>query len=224
MKKVLLMMLVLAMAVSIVACGSANNNDDVNDNVNDDNGVVDNVDNDDNANVDDENDDNADAEGKEETPADVSTLDVLDAAFAGYSDEDKIYYMGGYYDNFVEGAPAVFDFTNTDNLANLLIVPESVAPYIDDCASLYNAMNFNNFTCGSYHIADAANVETFINAYKENLAGHHWMCGFPEVLKVATIGENNVVITFGATDIVNAFYDALTSVYPDAVVTESPIE
>lgn len=225
MKKVLLVMLALAMSATMVACGSANN-DDVNDNVNDNNGVVDGVENDDNANVDDENGDNAnvgDAENNEEATATVGALELLESAWANFDEENKLYYMGGYYDNFVEQAPAAFDHTNTDNLANLLIVPADAAAYLDDCASLFHAMNFNNFTCGSYHVADTANVETFISLVKDSIANNQWMCGFPEVLDVITVGENNVVIVFGDSTLVSDFTTALLVSYPDAVITESYI-
>lgn len=222
MKKLLLIMLALALTLTMVACGANNDNE-----VDDNNDVVaGGVENDDNANADDENGDNAnvdDVENNEEASATVGALELLESAWANFDEENKLYYMGGYYDNFVEQAPAAFDYSNTDNLATLLIVPADAAAYLDDCASLFHAMNFNNFTCGSYHVADAANVETFISLVKDSIANNQWMCGFPEVLDVITVGENNVVIVFGDSTLVSDFTTALLVFYPDAVITESYI-
>lgn len=204
MKKIALILLVLAMALSMVACGNNNNADN-----GENNAVVDDTNNNEN-NV-------------EETPAEsLAALDVLNAAWEKYSDDEKVYFMGGDYDAFAEG-PGVFNHENAEYLAGLLIVPADAVQYIDEAASLFHSMNFNNFTCGSYVIADSANVDTFVSLMNDAIMNNQWMCGFPEVLSVVKVGENNVVITFGNSDLVNLIETRLVEVYPDAVVTQEPI-
>lgn len=204
MKKIILIMLVLAMALSMVACGNNNNADNGNNDA-----VVDDTNNNEN-NV-------------EETPAEpLAALDVLNAAWEKYTEDEKVYFMGGDYDNFTQG-PGVFNHENAEYLAGLLIVPADAVQYISETASLLHNMNLNSFTCGSYVIADAANVDTFISLMQDAIKNNQWMCGFPEVLSVVKVGENNVVITFGNTDLVNLIETRLVEVYPDAVTTQEPL-
>ena len=50
-----------------------------------------------------------------------------------------------------------------------------------------------------------------------------WMCGFPDKLVIATLG-NYVVSCYGAEDLVDTFRDKLIAAYADAaVVCDEPI-
>ena len=89
---------------------------------------------------------------------------------------------------------------------------------IDDAASLIHAMNANTFTGSAFHLSDPKTLNTFADSLKESILGNQWMCGFPEVLLLAQIGDDYVVSAFGNTDLINYFKTQLTDQYPSAVI------
>ncbi len=212
MKRILTLILVLVMSLSLVACGSTDNTNDTNTN--------DNV-------VEDNNQNEAPSEPVVDEPAkELTALDVLNAAYEKFPEEEQGAFLGGDYDNMnydVKG-PQVFNHENVEYMAGLLIASADATAMVDGAASLFHMMNYNNFTCGSFHIADAANVEAFVASMKDSIMNNMWMCGFPEVLVITQIGENNVVVNFGLTDMVNNMKYRLVEAFPEAVVlVEEPI-
>ena len=49
------------------------------------------------------------------------------------------------------------------------------------------------------------------------VANNQWMCGMPEKMIIAEIGEY-VLVCFGINDAINPFETALNSVYADATI------
>ena len=121
-----------------------------------------------------------------------SALELLQTVWNSYGEGDKFYAMGGNYNedealnNNVENAPGK-QALDDDGLTTKLMVPSAQVANIAEAASLMHGMMANNFTCGAYHVADAANVETVVNGIKEATLNNQWMCGFPEKLIVVTV-------------------------------------
>ena len=151
-------------------------------------------------------------------------LDILNTVWATYGDEEKFFAMGGDYVNNVMDAPGKCDVSSSDNYAGLLVFPADNADMIDDAASLIHAMNANTFTGAVYHVADAANTAVLTEAIKTNIMNNQWMCGFPEKLLIATLGDSYIVTAFGAADIVDNFQQKLVSCYDiTTIVCDEPI-
>lgn len=128
---------------------------------------------------------------------------------------------GGNVETMVMDAPAKFDVTLEGAKEVLLYsycIPTEAVDMTDDVATMMNMMMANNFTCGAYHVVDAANVETVVAGIKEATLNNQWMCGFPEKLIVVTVGENYVVSAFGNGMVMDAFKTAITTVYGEAAV------
>ena len=154
---------------------------------------------------------------KEDTsPKDA--LEILTTVWSSYSDDNKFQAMGGDYNNMTDNKPGKFDVSDTESLRSLLIVPEDAAGLIDDAASLIHAMNANTFTGAAFHLSDPKTLNTFADSLKESILGNQWMCGFPEVLLLAQIGDDYVVSAFVNTDLINYFKTQLTDQYPSAVI------
>ena len=84
-------------------------------------------------------------------------------------------------------------------------------------------MNANTFTAGAFHLADAADADAVVSDIRDNVMSRQWMCGFPDKLVIATLGDF-IVSCYGAEDLVNAFRDKLTAVYSSAVIVcDEPI-
>lgn len=144
--------------------------------------------------------------------------DILTTVWNSYAEEEKFYAMGGDMNNIVDNAPGAFDVADTESLAAQLVCPQDAAAMIDGAASLTHAMNANTFTGAAYHVADPGDLDAFVAAMKDGIEGNQWMCGFPEKLLIATLGEDYAVVAFGAADIIDNFHAKLTAAYPDAVI------
>ena len=194
MKKLVMLLLVAAMTFTCVACGGAKENAGT-------------------------------------TESEVAKVEIADAneiltktwdEYKASAGEDLQFPIGGGYgDNMVMDTPAKFDVAAEgakDMLIYSFCVPEATVGKIDDVATMMNMMMANNFTCGAYHVADAANVESVIADIKDATLNNQWMCGFPEKLIIATVGDDYVVSAFGNGMVMDAFKTAITTVYGDAAV------
>ena len=156
-------------------------------------------------------------------PADA--LALLEAVWNSYSEDDKFPAAGGDYDeaNMTDGAPGRFGIEDGDTLNYSLSFPAEDAGKLADAASLVHMMNANTFTSGAFHLADAADADAVVSDIRDNVMSRQWMCGFPDKLVIATLGDF-IVSCYGAEDLVNAFRDKLTAVYSSAVIVcDEPI-
>ncbi len=149
----------------------------------------------------------------------VNPLDVLTNAWAAMGDEEKFPIGGGDSANMVMGAPGAFDIANAEELDALLGLSADGAAKIDGAASLLHMMNANTFTCGAFSVVAGEDVSAFVTALKDNIQARQWMCGFPEKLVIVTI-DNVVVSMFGNGQIVDSFTAKLggTVVVDEAIV------
>lgn len=160
-----------------------------------------------------------------EAPAAESALALLESVWAKYAEDEKFAAAGGDYseENAVSDAPGKYGLDDTDALDSVLGLPQSAVAMLDDAASLMHMMNANSFTCGAFHVADAENTDAVVTALKDNILARRWMCGFPDELRIYTVGSY-VVSFFGVTDITSLFSEKLTETFPDAVLAcEEPI-
>ena len=90
-----------------------------------------------------------DNSGNNSQPA--SALELLNAVWANYSDDDKFPATGGDYDeaNMTEDAPGNFSVKDGDALDYALSFPAADAGKLSDAASLTHMMNANTFTAGA---------------------------------------------------------------------------
>lgn len=145
-------------------------------------------------------------------------VDVLTRIWDSYTDEDRFSAAGGDYDNTVTNGPGTFDITNKEGLSTQLIFPAENADMIDDAASLMHMMNSNTFTGGVYHVTDTANVQTLADALKDKIENTQWVCGYPDRLIIADIGDGYVLSAFGEEEIMQTFKERLTDTYGDSKI------
>ena len=145
-----------------------------------------------------------------------SALEILETVWGEFGEDEKFFTMGGDYDNMVDGAPGVA--SNTDFITANLLVPAESASKVIEAASLVHAMNLNSFTCGAFKVADAA---AFAETMHEAIASNQWMCGFPDKMVIATIGNEYVVAAFGVNDAMGPFEEKFAAAYPAAEIVYS---
>lgn len=163
------------------------------------------------------------------TEAAAAALEVADAAdllnkvWATYADEEKFFAMGGDMNNPADNMAGKYDITLVEDLDATLGLPQASAGLIDDAASLMHAMMANNFTGAAYHLKADTDAVAFVDALKTNIQSRQWICGFPETLLIATVGDY-VVSAFGSADIIATFKAKLQAQYDIAVISvEEPV-
>ncbi len=161
--------------------------------------------------------------GTPEVAGPASAVELLTNVFNSYANPDSRPAMGGGSgDTMNFEAPGAVAPTDSDTLTATLKVPAEQLTNITDAASVMHMMNANNLTGAAFKVTgDSA---AFVEALKESVLGTQWMCGFPEQLVIATVGEY-VVMTYGLAGVtdpeanfVGDFVTALTTAYPNAVI------
>ena len=152
---------------------------------------------------------------QQEEPVPESAQDVLQTVWNAFSDEEKFPVYGGDSANMVDGAPGSFDIADTEGLRYNLLVPETHLPSIAQAASLTHGMMANNFTCGVFRLTDGTSANAFADAMAQSYKNNQWLCGTPERMLIATIGERYVFASFGLADVLTVFEGKLTASYPN---------
>ena len=153
--------------------------------------------------------------GDTDTPAD--SLTILNKVWESYTDDEKFPAAGGDIENSVDDAPGAFNVSDTDSLEYLLTVPTEDASLIDDAASLMHMMNANTFTCGALRVKNGDDAAKLAEDLRDAIQNKQWMCGFPDKLVIATLG-NYVVSVYGDEELVNTFRDKLQAAYSDTAI------
>ena len=149
---------------------------------------------------------------------DVSeALTLLTTVGASFSEEETCPGRGGDYDHPVDDAPGACDISNADNMDYMLGFPGPSVANLVDAASLMHMMNANTFTCGAYHLSDDVSAADVASSLRDNIMNRQGMCGFPDKLAIATLG-NYVVSVYGDEELVNTFRDKLQAAYSDAAI------
>ena len=208
MKKFLAILLTAALAFSLTACGS-------NDNQN----------NDSNNNNSSNSDSNNANQSDEEPTSAKDALELLNTVWNSYGDDEKFPAAGGDMseENMTMDAPGKFSIEDAEALDTTLGFPSASVEKIDDAASLVHMMNANTFTCGAFHAKSSADVSDLTAALKDNISQRQWMCGFPDKLVIVTVGDY-VISFFGENEIVDTFKTKLSTAYPSAeIICDEPI-
>lgn len=190
MKKILAILLALTVVLSLAACAEPTKNSDK---------------------------DTTTAPTKNEAPAEP-VIDVKDSAelinniWNAVPEDKKFFAMGGDFTNPVDNAAGIYSLED-EGLSSTLLIPADQIANVDEAASLVHAMNLNNFTCGAFHVT--GDKAAFVEAMHNAVTGNQWICGMPEKLIIAEIGDY-VLVCFGINDAIAPFETALGTAYASA--------
>ena len=146
-------------------------------------------------------------------------LAVLQTVWASYGDDEKFAVAGGDMseENSKMDEPGVFSLENKEELDATLGLSAEAAEKVDSAASLVHMMNANTFTCGALRVKNGDDAAKLAEDLRDAIQNKQWMCGFPDKLVIATLG-NYVVSVYGDEKLVNTFRDKLQAAYSDAAI------
>ena len=166
-------------------------------------------------------DTSAPAEPEKTTDAPV---DILKKVWESYGEDEKFASTGGDFGEEIVEGPGAYAALDAEVLDSVLGFPAASIDKIDSAASFMHMMNANTFTSGAYHVKDSADIETLATELRDNIQARQWMCGFPDNLVVASVGDV-VISAFGKKAFIDTFVNKLSDLYPDAnVIITEPIE
>ena len=119
--------------------------------------------------------------------------------------------------NMTDDAPGNVALDDADTVAYLTSFPADMVDKLDAAASLMHMMNANTFTCGALRVKNGDDAAKLAEDLRDAIQNKQWMCGFPDKLVIATLG-NYVVSVYGDEELVNTFRDKFTAAYSDSVV------
>ena len=155
-----------------------------------------------------------------------SCVSLMENVWANYDEEQKFSTMGGDYETMVEGAPGAIVVTDdpeteedeTAAVKQLLLVPASQVEKLSSGASMSHMMNANTFSAGAFELKNAEDMESFADAYMDNILGNQWLCGFPDKAVIVKITDTYCIAMFGKDEFIKSYQNAIMLVYPGAKV------
>lgn len=152
-----------------------------------------------------------------------AALEVLSKIWGAYPADNRFSAFGGDVDTAVMDGPGAMKI-DAATIDRMLGFPQDSVDKIGACASLVHMLNANTFTCGAYRVKDGEDAAALAESIRANIQARRWMCGYPETLRILTVGDT-LVSMFGNGKLIDAFVEAAQSVYPDLAVTvNEPIE
>lgn len=147
----------------------------------------------------------------------TGALSILEKVWGQYADDEKFMAMGGDAEAMVMDGPGSYNLADKEGITAMFHIPADKLDMVDDVASIVHGMNTNSFTGSVSHVKNADEVSTLADAMKADIDGTQWICGAPQKLLIAGIGDN-VVCAFGDTDLLDTFKTKLQTAYPDVNV------
>ena len=154
-----------------------------------------------------------------------SPLALLNKVWDSYKEEERFPGAGGDMTeaNANMNGPGVYGLEDKEGFAAITHFPMESIEKIDGAATLMHMMNANTMTVGAYHLAEGTDAKALAGELKESVLATQWMCGFPEKLVIATVGDY-MVSYFGKGEVVDPFTKKLKAAYPTVeVVAEEKI-
>lgn len=151
-----------------------------------------------------------------EEPAEItiaSPSEVINSAWALFGEDEKFPVAGGDFSSgelYEEAAP--FSLDNPAELDRLTGFPAAEISKIDSAASMIHMMNTNTFSAGAFHVTAGTDMDALCQSIKDNVLSRRWMCGFPDKVIVAKVGDY-IVCAYGLNETVDPFVAHLSEAY-----------
>ena len=117
-----------------------------------------------------QNDSKTEDSKQEESKSEIAdALALLQAVWGSYTEDETFAAIGGDMTegNLKENAPGRYGLQDEAEMNGQLGLPEGWMAKLQDAASLMHMLNVNTFTCGAYHLKDAADAEALAAAFED---------------------------------------------------------
>lgn len=141
---------------------------------------------------------------------------ILANIWAAYADDQRFAVYGGAVENSVADGPGDLDMMNADELTSRYLLPEKHLALVQEGASLVHLMNNNIFTAVVFKLTDSQRLNTVAKDLRDNVQQNRWICGQPDKLLIADMGDDQLLMVFASNDAMEAFRANMGKVYAGA--------
>ncbi len=147
-------------------------------------------------------------------------LTVLNNVYAQFPEDYKALGGGSDMEVAFSDGPGEYSLSDVDAFTSVFSFPAESVSKITGAAQLMHMMMINNFNIGAYKLVNAADKKALADELTTSLKNTQWLCGLPENIFVASIGD--VVISgYGLKELIDVFETALKAAYPDVTIYTS---
>ena len=151
---------------------------------------------------------------------DVSSADEVKGYFAGpetqtVTEKDENGEEFSY--ELPKNEPGAISPSDGEALESQTLFPAASADQLDSAAVFFNLMNQNNGTFSAFEVKNGEDVQALADMLKSKIKNNQWICGFPERYQILRVG-NMLIFSYGLETSLEAFKDAVASVYADMTV------
>lgn len=150
----------------------------------------------------------------------VSSADEVKGYFAGpetqtVTEKDENGEEFSY--ELPKNEPGAISPSDGEALESQTLFPAAPADQLDSAAVFFNLMNQNNGTFSAFEVKNGEDVQALADMLKSKIKNNQWICGFPERYQILRVG-NMLIFSYGLETSLEAFKDAVASVYADMTV------
>lgn len=150
----------------------------------------------------------------------VSSADEVKSYFAGpetqtVTEKDENGEEFSY--ELPKNEPGAISPSDGEALESQTLFPAASADRLDSAAVFFNLMNQNNGTFSAFEVKNGEDVQALADMLKSKIKNNQWICGFPERYQILRVG-NMLIFSYGLETSLEAFKDAVASVYADMSV------
>lgn len=159
----------------------------------------------------------------------ASALEVMENIWANFPEEEQFAIFGGSFETHAAkmaedesympaNQPENFDLAYAEGLSGSLYIPADKIADIAEAATMTHMMNANTFTAGAIRLNADADLKALGDTMRDVLANNMWICGMPEQMLIAVVADTYLVIGFGVNDAMNPFVAHFGEAYPEAEI------
>lgn len=205
MKKLIAMMMALAIVASFAACGTAKNEtenktDPTNqETVEDTTGEA----------VEEDITAGDTAEDELVIGDTTAAVEILEYAWVGMGAEHQPASIGGHFSAEYTGGPYTYELAYAEDLAAALLLPEDQMDKVTDAATVQHMLNTNSLMAGVIKLSEGTDVQVFADAVADRISNNQWMCGFPEKMAVIQVNDDFLFVAYGLIELVDPMVNGM---------------
>lgn len=154
----------------------------------------------------------------------TTALDILDCAWISMGAEHQPSAYGGHMSEEFMHGPYTYDLAYAEDLAATLLLPADQMGSVVDAATVVHMLNANSMTAGVVKLKEGTDMKAFADATAERISNNRWMCGFPEKLVIVQVGEDFLFVGYGLVEMMDPMVNGLKESITASELYNQPLE
>lgn len=133
----------------------------------------------------------------------TTAVEILEYAWMGMGAERQPSAIGGHFSAEYTGGPYTYELAYAEDLAATLLLPADQMDAVIDAATVVHMLNANSLTAGVIKLSEGTDVKAFADAVADRISNNQWMCGFPEKMSIIQINEDYLFVAYGLIELLD---------------------